>query len=175
MRKTKKITVSASVVAMSVVFMALGIFSGVLDMSACALASLFIAFLYIEVGAPYVYIAWLATSLMLFVFFPGSVIWLEYLIVFGIYPVLKAYIEKLPKWSWLMIKAVYGLAVIFAVIFLTQFITGTPFFEDVTQWFIKVGIVAALAAAFIIYDIFMTVLIRFYFERLRHRLKNLLK
>lgn len=175
MRNTKKITISASIVAMSVVLMALGIFSGVLDMSACALCSLFIAFLFIEVGVPYVYIAWIASSLLIFLFFPGNVLWLEYLIVFGIYPVLKAYIEKLPRWAWLIVKIAYGNAVIFAVIFLTQFITGTPFFKDLPQWWLRVGIVLFLNVAFILYDIFMTVLIRFYFERLRHRFKNLLK
>ena len=155
--------------------MALGIFSGVLDMSACALSSLLIAFLFIEVGAPYVYIGWLATSLLLFLFFPGSVIWLEYLIVFGIYPVLKAYIERLPRWSWLILKLLFGCAVIFAVIILTEFITGTPFFDGVSLWLIKAGIALFLVLLFIVYDVFLTVLIRFYFERLRNRFKNLLK
>lgn len=175
MRNTKKITLSASVVALSAVFMVLGALVDVLDLSACALASLLVAFVFVEIGAPYTYLVWLATSLITFICFPGSAIWLEYLLVFGIYPIIKAYIERLPRWSWLILKLVYGALSVGAVVALFAKITGVPFFEGVDALWLKVGVLLFLVVAFILYDIFLTVLLRFYFERLRNRIKHLLK
>ena len=174
MRKTKKITLSAMIIALSTVLMVLGAMVDVLDLSVCALASLFVAFVYIEIGSPYTFCVWLATSLLTFVFFPGSIIWLEYLLVFGIYPILKAYIEKLPRKVWIILKLAYANLIFIALIFLVELILKVPFFGFDNLW-IKVGVYALLNVAFFAYDIFITVLLRFYFERLRNRFKHLLK
>ena len=80
------------IIALGTVLMVLGAMVDVLDLSVCALASLFVAFVYIEIGSPYPFFVWLGTSLATFLFFPGSIIWLEYLLVFGLYPILKAYV-----------------------------------------------------------------------------------
>lgn len=162
-------------VAMSAVLIVVGVLSGVLDLSASAVSSLLVAFVFIEIGAPYTYLVWLSTSLILFISYPSSLIWLEYLGVFGIYPIIKAYIERLPRWSWLPLKLLFGNAVIVVMILLSEFITGAPFFEGIAEWWLKVGVYLFLNVAFILYDVFMTVLVRFYFEKLRHRFKHLLK
>ena len=112
MRQTKKLTLSAVSVALGVVFMVIGGFLDVLDLSACALASLISVFVFIEIGSPYTYLVWLATSLITFVMFPGSAIWIEYLAVFGIYPIIKAYIERAPRFLWLILKLIYANCVI---------------------------------------------------------------
>ena len=52
MRSTKKITLSAMMCALSVVILALGAVFEALDLTAAAIASICIAFVYIEVGAP---------------------------------------------------------------------------------------------------------------------------
>ena len=83
--------------ALSVVVLALGAVFEALDLTAAALASICIAFIYIEVGAPYTFISWLCTTLLSFLFFPQSLLWIEYLLLYGIYPILKGYIEKLPR------------------------------------------------------------------------------
>ena len=162
------------IIALSTVLMVLGAMVDVLDLSVCALASLFVAFVYIEIGSPYTFCVWLATSLLTFVFFPGSIIWLEYLLVFGIYPILKAYIEKLPRKVWIILKLAYANLIFIALIFLVELILKVPFFGFDNLW-IKVGVYALLNVAFFAYDIFITVLLRFYFERLRNRFKHLLK
>lgn len=174
MRKTKKITLSAMIVALGTVFLVLGAMVDVLDLSVCALSSLLVAFVYIEIGSPYTFIVWIATSLLTFVFFPGSIVWLEYLLVFGIYPIIKAYIEKLPRKVWLLLKLLFFNAVLVAMIFLVELILKMPFF-GFENLLIKVGVYVLFNVAFIAYDIFITVLIRFYFERLRNRFKHLLK
>lgn len=174
MRKTKKITLSAVTVALGTLFMIAGGFVEVLDLSACALASVLVAFIYIEIGSPYTWLVWICTSLLSFICFPGSVLWLEYLLVFGIYPILKAYIEKTGRVLWLPLKLLFANAVLVLVILAFEFLFKIPFFLVDKLW-IKVILYALLNIAFIAYDIFITVLVRFYIERLRPRLKHLLK
>ena len=174
MRKTKKITLSAMIVALSTVFMVLGAVFEVLDLSVCALASMLVCFVYIEIGSPYTWLVWLCTTLTTFVCFPGSVVWIEYFLIFGIYPILKAYIERLPRKFWLIIKLMFINAIIWLLMFAVEYILGIPFFAVDEIW-LKVAIYLLMNVAFIAYDLFITVLVRFYFEKLRHRFKNLLK
>ena len=174
MRKTKKTTLSAMIVALSVAVMALGAVFEVMDLSVCALASLFVAFVFIEVGSPYTFLVWICTSIITFIFFPASMVSLEYLLIFGIYPTLKGYIERLNRKLWWLLKLIYANAVILALIFLSKLITGLPFFETDSKLIIA-GLYIVLNVAFVLYDIFLTVLIRFYMSRLRARFKKFLK
>lgn len=174
MKQTKKITLSAMVVALSTVFMVLGAVVDVLDLSVCALASLLVAFVYIEIGSPYTWLVWICTSLATFVCFPGSIIWMEYFLVFGIYPILKAYIEKLPRRIWLIVKLLFINAIIWVLIFCVELILGIPFFAVDKLW-LKAAIYVLMNVAFIAYDLFITVLVRVYFEKFRPRFKKFLK
>ncbi len=174
MKQTKKITLSAMVVALSTVFMVLGAVVDMLDLSVCALASLLVAFVYIEIGSPYTWLVWICTSLATFVCFPGSIIWMEYFLIFGIYPILKAYIEKLPRRIWLIVKLLFINAIIWVLIFCVELILGIPFFAVDKLW-LKAAIYVLMNVAFIAYDLFITVLVRVYFEKFRPRFKNFLK
>ena len=71
-------------------------------------------------------------------------------------------------------KLIYANAVILALIFLSKLITGLPFFETDSKLIIA-GLYIVLNVAFVLYDIFLTVLIRFYMSRLRARFKKFLK
>ena len=174
MRQTKKITLSAMVVALGTVFMVIGGFIEVLDLTVCALASLLVAFVYIEIGSPYTWLVWICTSLASFLIMPGKFIWMLYLLIFGIYPLLKAYIERLPRGVWLILKLLFINAMIWALMFGVELILGIPFFVVDKLW-LKAGVYIVMNVGFIAYDLFITVLIRFYFERLRRRFKNFLK
>ena len=174
MRKTKKITLSAMIVALGTVFMVIGGFVEVLDLSAAAIASVLVAFVYIELGSPYTWLVWIATALATFICFPGSVLWLEYLLVFGIYPILKAYIERLPRKLWILLKLGFINIVLWLVFAGFEFIFKTSVFLTDKLW-MKIGLYVLLNVAFVAYDVFITVLVRFYLERLRPRFKHLLK
>ncbi len=174
MRQTKKLTLSSMVAALSTLFLTFGAYIEVLDLSACALASVLVAFVYIEIGRPYHFLVWLVTSLCSALLFTAKPVWLLYLMIFGIYPILKAYIERLPRPAWLILKLVYINTVMAAFIFLFELLFGIPFL-NVDKLIIKIALYVFLNAAFILYDIFMTVMVRFYFDKLRNRIKHLLK
>ena len=174
MRKTKKITLSAMVIALGTLFMVLGGFIEVLDLSASAIASVLVAFVYIEIGSPYTWLVWLGTTLASFISFSGSVLWLEYFLVFGIYPILKAYIERTPRRLWIFLKLLYINVTLWLIFAGFEFIFKTSVFIVDKLW-VKIGIYAIMNIAFVAYDLFITVMVRFYFARLRPRFKHLLK
>ena len=172
MRKTKKITLSAMIVALGAVLMFVGGFVGALDMTVCAIASVLVAFVFIEIGAPYTWLVWLATSLVAFLL--GSTLWVQYFLIFGIYPILKAYIERLPRGAWLVLKLAFINAMAWAVMFLFELVFKTSIFIIDETW-LKIVVYLLVNVAFIAYDMFITVLVRVYLFKLRNRFKHLLK
>ncbi len=174
MRQTKKLTLSAMVVALGTLFLVLGAVVDVLDLSACALASVLVAFVFIEVGAPYHFLVWLATALASFIIYPGGTVWILYLSVFGIYPILKAYIERLPRIFWIILKLVYINIILVLLIFLIELIFDMPVIASDNLW-IRIGMYVFFNAALLAYDFFMTVMIRFYFNKIRNKIIHLLK
>ena len=181
MRNTKKLTLSAILTALSVAFMALGAVVPTLVLTVSALSSLVIVFIYIEIGSPYTYLVWLAATLLSAVVYPGSILWLEYLLVFGIYPLLKAYIEKTPRWLWLILKLLFANFAFFLLMMLYELIFKLPFFDMSESFFGLTGsvlipiIVALINIAFIAYDMFLTVSVKIYLLKYRQKFKHLLK
>ena len=180
MRKTKKLTISAVTVALGVLFMSLGAVFSVLDLSASALSSMLVAFAYFELGSPYTWLIWLSTALLSFVFFPGSLVWLTYLLVFGIYPILKGYIERLPRIFFIPLKIVFVNAMMAVMLLFAEVLTGQSFFGDVTAIPFDPTVVYAvlwvmLNVAFFLYDRLLVVLSAFYAHRIRPKIQNLLK
>ena len=174
MSQTKKITLSAMMVALGTAMMVLGAAIDVLDLSVCAISSMLVVFVYLEIGSYYPWLVWICTSLASALIYPGSIIWAEYLLVFGIYPLIKAYIEKLPKWSWLIVKLVYINAIIWALFGICEGLLGIPFFDaDGTGMLIAIYLL--MNVAFIMYDVFISVMVRFYYDKLRPRFKRFLK
>ena len=174
MSQTKKVTLSAMMVALGTVFMIIGATIEVLDLTVCALASLLVVFIYLEIGSYYPWLVWICTSLATALLYTGSIVWVEYLLVFGVYPLIKSYIERLPKWSWLIVKLVYVNAVIWLLFAACELIFGVPFFQESTL-IMTIVVYVLMNVAFIAYDYFITVMVRFYYDKLRPRIKSLLK
>ena len=174
MRKTKKLTLSAIMTALGVVFLSLGSAVELLDFVTCIFASVIMLFIYIEVGSPFTWLTWLTTALLCYLFFPASFVWLNYLLAFGLYPIVKAYIEKLPKMLWLLMKLVYVNAVIWALIFLYDLIFGVPLLGLDKLW-LKIVAYVVINIGFLAYDIFLTLAVRLYLVKYRHRFARFLK
>ena len=161
-------------VALSTAIMLLGAVIEVLDLSVCAIASLLVVFIYLEIGSYYPWLVWICTTLATALIYPGSAIWVEYALIFGLYPLIKAYIERLPRWSWLIVKLVYINAVIWGIFCVCELLLGIPFFDEGGTVIIVITYVLS-NIAFVAYDFFIMVMVRFYFEKLRPRFKKFLK
>lgn len=174
MSTTKKVTLSALMVALGTAMMLLGATFEVMDLSVCAIASLLVVLIYLEIGSYYPWLVWLCTSLATALIYPYSIIWAEYFLVFGIYPLIKAYIERLPKWSWLIVKLVYINAVVWGLFCISEFLLNIPFFGDEGKILAAVTYVL-INVAFVAYDIFIVVMVRFYLAKIRPRFAKFLK
>ena len=181
MKQTKKLTLSAMVVALGTVFMMLGSVIEAFDLTAVALASVLVAFVYIELGSPYTWLVWLCTTLTTFLFAQARpAMWIYYLVLFGIYPILKGYIEKLARIFWWPIKIVFGnVALIFML--LGMRLVGVPFIDPNESLFGIKGFALYVITwilfnvALIAYDYFLGVMVRYYMDKIRPRFKRILK
>ena len=178
MSTTKKLTLSALMAALGTALMVLGVYIDVaemLDLSLCAIASLFVVFIYLEIGSYYPWLVWICTSLATALLASGKPIWAEYLLVFGIYPLIKAYIERLPKWSWLIIKLVYINATVWAIFFISELLIGQNLLFEEGKIILSVLTYILINVAFLAYDKFIVVMVRFYIVKIRPRFAKFLK
>ncbi len=175
MRKTKKLTLAALLSSLGTVLLLLGAFIEVLDLAMGAVASIIMIFIHIELGSPYTWLVWLVTTLCAFLFGtanPMAAVW--YLVLFGVYPILKAYIERTPRVLWLPIKLIYANAAFAAAAGIFWLIFRISPFALETRWLITV-IWAVGNFAFWIYDRFISAMARVYLLKYRQRFSKLLK
>ena len=101
MALSKKIAFSAIIAALSVVFLYIGSIS-VLDMSSVVVCALLTMLVVVEAGEKFAWLAVFVTGPLSFLLLPVKLPALLYLFFGGIYPILKAWLEKTPYWlSWL--------------------------------------------------------------------------
>ena len=180
MSGTKRLTVSAMAVALGVMFLVIGAAVDILDLSAAALSSVIAMFVYIEIGSPYTWLVWLSTSLLSFVLYSGSTVWLVYLVIFGLYPIVKGYIERTGRVLWLILKLVFVNVELVLLMLGTEFIIGVPFFLEENFFglptvLVKSVLWAGMNIAFLLYDYFLTVMARFYVNRLQRSVHKILR
>ena len=170
-------------IALGVIFMMLGAFVEVLDLTSAALCSCLMAFVFIEIGPKYAIAVWLGTSILGAVFFTHSLVWVTFFVVFGIFPILKAFIEKAKRPLWIPLKLSYFFVSTTLMMLAAEFILGIPFFSDTLNvpffeentLLFNVLMYILLLVALFVYDVFMTVMIRAYFANIRKRIQSLLK
>jgi ribose/xylose/arabinose/galactoside ABC-type transport system permease subunit len=154
--------------------MSLGMVVEALDLSACMLASLLAVIVYIEIGSPYDWILWLVVSLTSFIILPGSVVWIEYLLVFGPYPILKAHIERLPRHFWIPVKLSF-ISVVLALLWLVvELLIGISFFGT-EHAVLKILTIVIALAAFFAYDKLIELFARLYIGKYRKRFERFFK
>ena len=183
MKETKRLTFAATAVALGVVFMTLGFFVEVLDLTVAALTSILMLFICIEVRGAYPFLVWIATSLLGAVFFTGSLVWVTYLLIFGIFPIIKAYIERLGRPLWWVMKLIFFSVSAPSVVLISEKLLGIPFFSEElnipflegNELIVRIAVIALLIAALMVYDVFLTVMVRAYYARVRPMMKRILK
>lgn len=161
-------------VAMGVAFMALSSFIEVMDLTVCAAVSLIVVFIYLEVGVGYAWGVYLSTSVLAFILVPVKLMCFEYFFMFGVYPLLKAFIERLPRFSWIFIKLIFVNAMLWIIFLFVEVLMGGVFFEG-SNLLYKAALYVFMNVTFIVYDIFITVMVRFYYDKIRPRIRRILK
>ena len=154
MKNTKKLATAAMLTALGAVVLVLGSLIDSFSLSVGAIASLIVVIVYLEMGSPYTWLVWLCTSLATVLMPQALTAGISYFLVFGIFPIIKAYIERLPRSLWLIVKIVYINAVVLGLIFVMHLL-GMPFFEGDVVW-MNVLLYALINVSFVVYDMFIT-------------------
>ncbi len=103
----KKLALSAILCGLSVVILAVGCMFDMVDLVACSVATVIIAFARIELHGKYPYLIYAASAVLAFILFPGATASLYYAAFMGYYPVLKGILEKRPGILCLVLKFVF--------------------------------------------------------------------
>lgn len=175
MKNSIKLTFCSIITALSVIFMLLSYFP-YFTYAVPAVTGLLIMVLVIELGCRFAFAAYVAASLLIFLFAePESK--LMYICLFGYYPILKAIIERLrkPVFEWVLKLLIFNAAVI-SVYFIFAGLFGISL-EDFKA-FGKYGALIFLLlgnVVFVFYDIAVSRMAMFYMGTLHKRVKKMLK
>lgn len=175
MKKTQKLTFAAIMAALACAMLLAGYFP-YLTYAIPAVSGLFVMVVFLEAGAAYAVGAYISSAVISFLLAEKEVAVL-YILIFGYYPVLKAYIEKLnkPVFRWALKLAVFNAAAVCAY-YITSFILGITY--DDFGMFGKYGALIFLAicnGVFVLYDIAVSRMAAFYFARLHGKIKRVFK
>ena len=173
MRKTKKLSISAILSALSVVLLYLGSMLEVLDLSAAALASLAIVFAQIELKNPYPYLIYFTVSLLAILLLPSKFSAMVYVFFGGIYPMIKEFAERRTGLFRIIIKAVGFLVLMLIAALALVYIFLLPKAELFSTYYIVTFLLCAVT--FVLYDYALSVLIGFYFRRVRKKIQRYLR
>jgi len=172
MNKTKKITFSAIMAAMSVAVMMVSWFP-YLTYAIPAMAGLFVMVTVIEINFKWAIGTYIASA------FP-VLLWAEkesmllYIMFFGYYPIIKALTEKLrkPVVEWILKFIVFNIAIIAAYMLMTS-VFGMSLddmgeFGKYSAWIL----LAAGNVVFVLYDIAVSRMSMFYFAVIKPKFKK---
>jgi len=166
--KAKKIALGGILGALAVVCIFFATVLPTNKLSLYALGSFFVSVVILESGIKAGWIFYAATSIVSAVVIPEKPGLVPYAVFFGLYGIIKYYIEKLDRaviqWA---IKLVY-----FNLCLAASLLAAKELFGFGVSSSLPFGIlIALLEIAFIIYDIVYTLFINYYRHKLRPRLK----
>lgn len=165
---TKKIALNGILGALAVICILLASVLPTNRLSFYALSSFFIAVSIIETGARSGWVFYVATSLLALIIVPDKLGIVPYAVFFGLYGLVKYYMEKLDK---IVIEYVLKF-IYFNICMGLAILTIRSFFgyalEVKLPWWL---LIVALEVVFFIYDFVYTLFIHYYRDKLRPRLK----
>lgn len=167
--KTKRTAVCGVMMALTVVMIFLaGVIPGV-NMSLLAAATCLTAFVIIETGIKFGAAFYAGAAILSAFIVPGKAAAIQYIMFFGLYPIVKYFAEKSPKKSvQIGVKAAF----ILADLLIAYFLLFEIFFGGAALPFNlpAVFILPEMAVMFALLDIILTIIINIYIEKVHSKL-----
>ncbi|MGG7212443.1 hypothetical protein ACQPUY_02365 [Clostridium nigeriense] len=163
--KAKEITLSAALVALTIIILYLNLLLPISTISILTLASLLIPIALIRGSMKSAILVYVASSIIGFFTLPINIIML-YILFFGIYGIIKYYIEKINKISLeILLKIIF-----FNIIFFISFFIFKSFIAiEITKLPIWLFVIIA-QIVFLVFDYALTLLISFYLEKIHKKI-----
>ncbi|MCX8130059.1 MAG: hypothetical protein N3I35_08175 [Clostridia bacterium] len=165
---SKKLALTGIMTALAVIILFLATIMPTNRISLYALSSFFIAIVIIEFGVKTGWIFYFSSGILAFIIIQFKIRLIPYVIFFGIYGLIKYYIEKINNYFVEIILKILYFNISLAVSF---YLVKEIFLEGLEikfPWWIAVVI---LEVVFIVYDYVYTLFIQYY----RQKLKKILK
>ncbi len=173
-KTTKIVSVCGLFAALSVVIMLLA-HIGVLTYAVPALAGALLVITYLELGVKNAFTVYFTVSVLSFLICEKEAA-LCYILFFGYYPLIKAYIERINQkiLQWIIKIALFTVS--FALVLtLATFVLGIPFDTMGYGVYYIIGLFVGLEVMFVLYDIALTRVITFYLVAYREKFRKLMK
>ncbi len=172
MKPVRALTLSAVLAALSVLLLFLGSLFDVTDLAAVMVASFFVTLVVIECRGAWPWLLYVSVSVLSFLLLPGRFVSFEYALFGGIWPILKYWLEKLPRLPSFLLKLLVGNALAAFAAWL-----GLKFFglEVPSALWLKIAAVALWEAVLLLYDLLLTRLIILWCVKYRARFRRLFR
>ena len=172
MKPVRALTLSAVLAALSVLLLFLGSLFDVTDLAAVMVASFFVVLVVIECRGAWPWLLYVSVSVLSFLLLPGRFVSVEYALFGGIWPILKYWLERLPRLPSVLLKLLVGNALAAFAAWL-----GLKFFglEVPSALWLKIAAVVLWEAVFILYDFMLTRLIVIWCVKYRSRFRRLFR
>ena len=177
MKTTKKTVLSSLCASLGVIFLYLGVFFNVMDMTAALIASFLVLFCLMEMGYGYAFAVYLMISILSLILLPNaSPAWM-FILLFGHMPISKFGFERIfKKMAWipklLLFNALYAI-VVFLGGALLGFTTENQF--GIPSYAVYIGFFILGDILYVLCDILYTRLVRLYIVKIRDRIRKYLK
>lgn len=163
--KAKEITLSAVLIALTIVILYLNLLLPISTISILTLASLLIPIALIRGSMKSAILVYISSSIIGFFILPINII-LLYILFFGIYGIVKFYIEKINE---LPLEIFIKIVFFNIILFLSFFIFKSFIAIEITKLPIWLFFIMA-QIVFLVFDYALTLLISFYLERIHSKL-----
>ena len=138
-----------------------------LDLTAIMMTALITVLVVIETGSGYAWLFVAVTSALAVLLLPDKLYAIEYVLFGAAYPILKGYIEKLPKIPAFVIKIVMMDLMLLGCLLLGKFV----FLAGDDYYSLDILTMVIGTAMFVLFDFTVTKCISFYVKVLRKKLK----
>lgn len=165
--QAKRLAVCAILAGSSLAVLYVGALSGILDLCAVVVGAVCIVFTVIEIGGPYPWLTAAVTGTLCLLLLPDKLVALEYVALGGVYPILKAPMERPhPALRWTL-KLLYFNGALTAYYLLATLVLHTEDFAEVLAIFVYL----AGNLFFVVFDRFLTTAVFLYLTRYRKRFR----
>jgi hypothetical protein len=163
-KSSRKIALSGMLSALNVLIMFFGSVFQTLDLTTAAAAGITIVFAMVELGTKYAFSVYAVSSVLALVLLPNRSPAIIFAIFAGLYPILKAYLQRIKsKWMTYVVKLV-----IFNLFFTAIIAVGKYVFMLADEFYAYSWIVYVLGnATFILYDYALDKLVLFYVIKIK--------
>ena len=165
--KAKKVSLSGILIALTVISLFLSVIVPTNTLSFYALSSFFISIIIMEFGTNSGWAFYAASSILALIILPDKIGLIPYVAFFGLYGLIKFYIERLKK---LLLEYILKIAY-FTAAFAIAWTFAKEFFSSrINIGFPLLVLIIILEIAFIVYDYVYTLFIQYYNTKLRNML-----